>query len=1599
MAEYQISAVLKARDAGLTATLKSAAKAAEGLGKSVTSGVEKGVKGVEKGVKGVTSQQIVAKAGVEGLAKIERLKGAMEAARAATARPMDLRINSGDLAKITRLGQETARPIDIRARDDASSKLQKIRSELASLTGKAWTAVVNIKNNGAAALGKMKAGASELAGGAALAMGAPILGMAGVSFGAVNAVQSQMDFEKQMSTVKAIISSKYRDDAAGLEKTMELLTAKAEEMGATTKFTAKEAAEGLYYMGMAGWGAQQMLAGLPPVLKLAIAGNAELGRTSDIVTDSMTAFGLKAGTYIKNSKGDIVEASQFYADLFGALITNANTDVYGAGEALKYAAPAVQAMYANGTDTDKLNGAQDLFWVLGLMANSGIKGSQAGTSARAMFTRLGSQNRNAYFADNALGVDFVGENGEVRRLRDIVSDFQNVVRNGVDMDKVSDFFEQISGEKIHADTRRKLNAYLENVQANGGKMSGAELMKMVSMLSGQEAMSGWLAAFLAPLDEAEGLFSALENAEGTLETMSKIQMDNLAGSFVLLSSAWDAFQRNLVKGEASKGLRSFVDSVTDTLSKANRLFEDGIDIGDFGAIIIDVIAKLKAKFLELDGIGSILAGGALVMGLKKILSLALNVKETLATWSKVRSLEDAGNAIRGNKTATGGLQNINGLNLNASTVNIRAGVVNVSGPIKGGGGGGGVVKGGGVVNSRGNVRIDSAAAYYDRRAAVQSQLPPKATTVPPVIPPAATPPAATTGATSVLKGGLKAGAGMGVLTVILGAMDIAATRADNQYRVDNAQQAVVHEQEELALIEKYEADPAQIEAQKQKIAEAEAAVAEITKAGEINERHAEAGAAGAVTGTMLGAAIGSFVPVLGTTIGAVIGGILGERFGVKMSDKYAEKKAAEGDEIKTTTTTALNESAAQINTTTDATQIGTRTGGHIADFNEITSGLSAAIESAKASVSAGFNEISSGISSAFEGAKSAVSGVFEEINTTVTSGVSMLKTGAVAAFDEIGTTISTGLEAAGTAVSGFAENIYTTLGTGFETLKMAASTAFEEISVSVSTGLETLLMSASTALEGVSLAFSGAFESILTAASSAFASLSATVSAGVEVAYSAITSAFSSAAAEVEGIWSGVSGFFSGVFGGLGGIAAAAGSAIAAGINSGIGVIQGAWEALSGWLSAKIASISAMASSSAASVGIGANYSGTSNWSGGFTTVNEHGGELIILPNGQIITPYHTASAVFNSLARTSRPTTTTATTTSRPINTTRTTTRTAANRAFNTANSSALSTASYGGRRLFSGSWTEASGTGSELMFLPTGTKIIPHATTVSILRREIRKDLAGFEGEVDELGNLLGVAIPEYNRITADDSLLVRRAKIEAQRRSAGIAQNYSGTSFFRAAGVKKDDVAHNYSGTSFFRAIKASDLGEIAHNYGGTNYFRAGGGGFKGEPEVAHNYNGTNYFRGDRLGFHSAGRGADKFNLGRIFGKKGRLGRIFSSSSRVNWGDIFRTAINFGDIFRTAMNLGGVLRTAVNFSGGLEGGGLNPVQAGDLPAPNFTPSSSNLNTTTTTTDNSKNTSSRTSANFNFGDIHITSGMDFEEFAHRLARLFTQSSANFAG
>ena len=207
------------------------------------------------------------------------------------------------------------------------------------------------------------------------------------------AVKTAADFDTAMSQVAAVSGATGED--------FDKLRAKAREMGSKTKFSASEAAEAMNYMAMAGWKTEDMLDGIEGIMNLAAASGEDLATTSDIVTDALTAFGLSA------------KDSGHFADILAAASSNANTNVSMMGETFKYCAPIAGAMGYSAEDTAQ---------AIGLMANSGIKGSQAGTALRTIMTKLQGELKLSGAAFGDMTIQTANADGSMRDLNDILAD-------------------------------------------------------------------------------------------------------------------------------------------------------------------------------------------------------------------------------------------------------------------------------------------------------------------------------------------------------------------------------------------------------------------------------------------------------------------------------------------------------------------------------------------------------------------------------------------------------------------------------------------------------------------------------------------------------------------------------------------------------------------------------------------------------------------------------------------------------------------------------------------------------------------------------------------------------------------------------------------------------------------------------------------------------------------------------------------------------------------------------------------------------------------------------------------------------------------------
>ncbi len=281
------------------------------------------------------------------------------------------------------------------------------------------------------------------------------------------AVKVASDFDSAMSQVAAV------SGAAGKE--LDALRDKAREMGSKTKFSASEAAEAMNYMAMAGWKTGDMLEGIEGIMNLSAASGEDLATTSDIVTDALTALGLSAAD------------SGHFADILAAASSNANTNVSMMGETFKYCAPVAGALGFTAEDTAE---------AIGLMANAGIKSSQAGTAMRTMLTSLTGE------------VTFVG-----------------------------DAFGELTVQTTNADgSMRSLGDILTDCRAAFAQMSEAERAANAEALVGKNAMSGFLAVMNAAPGDIEKLNSAINNCDGTAERMAETMQDNLAGQLTILKS-------------------------------------------------------------------------------------------------------------------------------------------------------------------------------------------------------------------------------------------------------------------------------------------------------------------------------------------------------------------------------------------------------------------------------------------------------------------------------------------------------------------------------------------------------------------------------------------------------------------------------------------------------------------------------------------------------------------------------------------------------------------------------------------------------------------------------------------------------------------------------------------------------------------------------------------------------------------------------------------------------------------------------------------------------------------------------------------------------
>lgn len=473
----------------------------------------------------------------------------------------------------------------LEAKEKITPIISKIGNGLRSFTGKTWSVTMRAADF----ITSPVRGIINLLKNPIFQAGAVL----GVSIGLKDTIDTYKGFEAAMSQVEAI------SGATGSE--MVKLTNKAKEMGATTKFTASESAEAFNYMAMAGWKTEDMLGGIEGILNLAAASGESLGTTSDIVTDALTAFGMKAS-----------EAGHF-ADVMAVAASNSNTNVSLMGETFKYAGAMAGTLKYS---------IEDVALATGLMANTGVKGSMAGTALNSIFTRLSTNTNGATDALKKLGVEFYNSDKTARPLKEVMDD---------------------------------LRAATEDFKP-------AQKSMIANTIAGTYAQKGLIAILNASTEDYEKLSKAVNNADGAAANMAEIMMDNLQGSIKILQSAVDGvklsfgerlspYVRNLAEWLTAQmpvveqGLNEFMDWVDGKIDQMQRKFnaiadtKEWQDADFFGKVKIawdEFIAEPflewwnstgKVKFAEFaqsigNGIGAGLKSGIMTL-------LGIDISETL----------------------------------------------------------------------------------------------------------------------------------------------------------------------------------------------------------------------------------------------------------------------------------------------------------------------------------------------------------------------------------------------------------------------------------------------------------------------------------------------------------------------------------------------------------------------------------------------------------------------------------------------------------------------------------------------------------------------------------------------------------------------------------------------------------------------------------------------------------------------------------------------------------------------------------------------------------------------------------------------------------
>lgn len=1056
-----------------------------------------------KGLEGVKGSATAASGALDGVgtsavkaaADTGRLKSALSGVKGTYLATVGVKDEaSGKISAINNGVRELAgraSAFTVRARDEASSKLTRIKEELAGLTGKTYTAMVNVKQNGG--LSKLKDGMSDFAGGMLMNTSMQMAGAAGIGYGVYDTVKTSMNFDAALSGVKALVPA--GEDAT---RVMEAVRQKAMELGKETAFGDTDVAKGMTELLKAGIDLKSVMGdATKAALDLAVVGGLELPEAAKVMSTAMNAFKVTDATHAADTLSGAANASA--------------TNVHEMSYAMSACASVAAGMGVSFEDTSA---------ALALFAKNGLLGSDAGTSLKTMLSRLVPSTDQA--AD------------EFRRLGLMTADGKNK------------FFDAKGNMKSMAEVAGILQNALKG-------MTAEQRQAKLNTLFGSDAIRG---AIILSENGADGFNDMAEamtrfTAAGSAATMR----DNLKGDIEELSGAWENFQVTLMRGKATSGLRGLTQELGGIVKFMTERIEDGLDFGDIFALAGKGITDLKNKFLQFDGVGSILAGGALAAGLYKVIGL------TKKAMSAVKGL--AGKRKGGGPIDLPGPSSTKEMVVNAATV-----IVNGK-SIAGGGASPGKNSGGVIFGPDGRP-IQSGGRTQA--------------------------PAPQPGRAAVLRANAKALGGAGALAAIFGAMDIYSAKSQNSALLEEAAWGVRQASENIEELTKNGGSQEQWQSALDEYTKANDYRAQVEHDNRMREGDAIGGALGSTVGTVLGGAIGSFAGPAGTVIGMTAGGILGEIAGKRIGSWLSDYNVQN---------TVSFEKIAQWLNPKEKDPIGFDISGKTVPVDIVGDSI-------------GIKDTTKDASSPF-GLQTDLSAIDPH------------------AFD---TPRDTSQDFGITEM----QNMYTTgmfVGVQEEAQEAASASAdaFSEASASISTDFENTGAQATATADNIQMDMLGSAQGSQDAwstfpswydASVAVPTSDAAADCGADVSDS-----FETSASDTQGAWSGVGGFFSGLFASIKSGAASCAASVAQSMASAAASARasGHTNIAAGldWIGSKAAWFGG--------VGYPHNAIGTSFAPGGWTEINEHGGEIVDLPTGSRVYPHATTLSMLKDTFENNLPT------------------------------------------------------------------------------------------------------------------------------------------------------------------------------------------------------------------------------------------------------------------------------------------------------------------------------------------------------------------------